>query len=323
MRKNTKPSARKSATVASKRPWTAPPPHEIYSVRDEELAKSFNTAFGIPETFAFGSDKGATLLRDGVMAALQGDKAAVTEAIHLLSFYIDVLNNAIAANLEELGEIGQGFSLWPVTSGLSPKITSKHAAFFHSIGLGSKVSPTANAKAVGIVKTDAKRAAVALIDLIGSIRLSNTLASCYERDRSPLVFRAALASTYTNDFFSEARYTDRTVADSIALAPLCDDPDVIARWWEVGRELLMLSTSGKPERVPALYEIGKYNKAHGSAVVVPKNSRDSEDLPSDAVSEGGSASNVRAAIIKRLQKEFKSIAVNIPTLAKEKSAEEG
>ncbi len=295
---------------------------EIYHVRNDKAAQSLKSALGIPDRISLGLTDSGLVMIEGIMGAMTGDKEAVMRSIRRVSYFLVILNKTVVLNLEDCGEIGKGRSLWPVMSGPSPKVASQNAAFFESIGLGVEVNPARNAEDVGIVSTEAKRAAVALISFIEAIRSSDSLAGCHAEDPSRVVFRAALASSFTDEFLPEPKYTDRIAAECVTLPPLGNDAAVIAQWWKAGQQLLMVSTSGKPEGIDGLYKIGEWNKDHESAAAVLKNTRDIEDIPSDAMSRGGSASNVRAAIFKRLKKEFKSIAVNIPKRARTMTSEE-
>jgi hypothetical protein len=303
--------------VGAKVRWIAPPPHLIHQAKRDEAAERIRQMLVGDESEPLWSEPGKTML-EACAGITDGDPKPIGKVLNMFRVWITFFNGVVAENADKMPPIAGHYSLWPVLSGISPKVVANNQRFFTQIGLATQISPEKHAADIGIVKTPAKRIAIELIHLISSIRLSHAtvIEFCGERKRMYRpIFESFLVNLFHGDLIERPKYTDKLVDACISLLPLVKKKSIAERWWTVGKAFLMLNTAGKPEEWDVLYKLGWYNETHHSSV------RSVALTPYDAADEAvilnpsSADANVRAAIFKRLKKEFWSVALNAPETA--------
>lgn len=294
--------------------WRAPSKAEIHRAVADETAAGIEAVFKPEIDAALDFSKPAEIIRNFVMGFTSGDVEALEKMVSLASWYVTLLNAVLRTEPSLAVQIASRRSLWPMMTSHASKVIADNSSFLESLQLGSQVDHSSHVEKIGIIRNDAKRFAVALIRLIEHLQMAASFAETVTSNTKHyrMAFDGSLALLSANDILRSPQYTDHIVAACVALPPLRNDPLVLNAWWRVGKDLLMLNTSGKPEGVPELREIGKYNAKHVSSLKKVEFTRNQED-DEPVLLEGSSNANIRAAIFKRLKKEFCSIAGHAPT----------
>ena len=206
--------------------------------------------------------------------------------------------------------------MWPVLSSLNRKTITENQLFFSKIKLGEQIDELNDFSKIQIkATTPAKKWAISLLKVIQSIRKADKMLSEYGDSGIDLMidwmFQITLAMILSRTDFNKLKFTEEIATGCLSLKSFINEPSRINTWWKVAQQILMLNTNGHPESIDELYQIGCYNKKHISSL--KKVELIHWDNVDDLNNERSANANVRAAIFKRLKKEFGSIVRSFQT----------
>ena len=235
----------------------------------------------------------------------------VCDLLEITRYCIQTLNKAIEDHPSLIIEEAKYKTLWPVMISANKKVLAKNQLFFEKIKLATGIEGlTALFNPMLIDKPPAKKWAAMLLQVIQSVRHVYELERQSGSHSNYGVFQVLVAVSLKETEFKNLKYTNELVDKCLSLEPFADEPSIVQAWWEVAKNILMLNTNGHPEAIDELYQIGRYNAEHASALKTVELNR-LEDIDGD-YNKRSSDANVRAAIFKRLKKEFVSLAKKLP-----------
>ena len=226
-------------------------------------------------------------------------------------YAVNLLNTCVESIPERIAKIAAKRATWPVLSSDSPKVVAANQRLIQRLGVGSSVSLLQKAAAQNIIKTEAKQFAVYLAEIIRAIRIASQLMVEVQGEHD--VLHACLADSLRGSLFAELKYTEELRRRCVSLPELSTDKAVVAAWWKVAKEILMLNTDGCPENLPALCQLGEHRRYH------PTTKIDREKLDKHAMGVAQQNKNIRTEIKDRLKEQFEILARQVSTTVARKA----
>jgi hypothetical protein len=327
------PRKRQSTGRKRKARWKSPPPESIINVESYKSTASLTLDPSVVSTIEFFTQllfepadepqfEIKSLLEDALNST-HGAASSVGELHSMAVQCIKALDILAIKKPELLRAIASKKTVWPTLYSHSPLHTPALHERLAAIGFATETGMTwirvgDVSKNVSLpLFESAKGLAILLVNSIHSFRSAHRpvarIMEMFKRfysdppemdiayqDYRWNVFQCAvgvIANSHINVF---PKYTSALVDECLKLPSFSPDKSVTDAWWDVGYQLLMLNTNGRPENVREFYEIGRCRERHISGFNATWTK---EYYKPEAVK-----ANVRAKILTDLKEEFERVA---------------